>query len=578
MADQYMVFVPGSASPPQGPLTLAELQSAVQAEQIPGNAKISRVGDTSWKPIHEVVPLRANRPEFQAPSETPTWAEPDGGEDDKTVLQPALSEQEHRDLFGIGPDVDARFEVTVDGENIVGPVTLDQLRRGVEVGKLPRDAKARVEGTEAWRSALQLIDEEAAKPTDSPTSPRLPDVPGSLKAVDSAGRPPYRSRNCSPGRPGKSVPAQTAPLAPGTALPARLPGGRRVWWLLGGVPVFILLVAVLLWPSAGARALSRGRSLAEKGQWADALVELKSVCTLTKDIATCGEARAAAAQVRIRLAEDALKAQAFGMAGKILNDALADTPSSARRKIEELKASKELVEGMRWEKAITLADKHAALTDIEKVADAQVSVSPAAQEWLSRERPRLLLVDATTTCKGGSFERCKAVIGRLADLHPASPEAERAQKLLREATAQEAQRVGLLLAEAEKLLSTRASLKRTEKKREDCYLRELASNPDNALAAVYACGGNQPKDMKGAEQAETSWKALMAKMNDPAQAQTLEERWRAASEDGEYQKPSSRSDVEKKIGPAATAAAPVADTCGCEPADLACAIRCARGR
>ncbi|MBL9024374.1 MAG: DUF4041 domain-containing protein [Myxococcales bacterium] len=42
------------------------------------------------------------------------------------------------------------LEVTIDGANVVGPVTLDQLRRGVHAGRVPSTAHARPAGTHAW--------------------------------------------------------------------------------------------------------------------------------------------------------------------------------------------------------------------------------------------------------------------------------------------------------------------------------------------------------------------------------------------------------------------------------------------
>jgi hypothetical protein len=42
------------------------------------------------------------------------------------------------------------YEVTTDGENIVGPVTLDQIRRGLVAGKIPAEAQAREVGSSEW--------------------------------------------------------------------------------------------------------------------------------------------------------------------------------------------------------------------------------------------------------------------------------------------------------------------------------------------------------------------------------------------------------------------------------------------
>lgn len=149
MADQFMVFVPGSSSPPQGPVELDELTRRFHGSEIPPGAKVARVGDTTWLPIEQVVP-RLIEEEAKTIVETPE------------VVVPQT------------------YEVTVDGEHVVGPVTLDQLRRGFEVGKLPADAKVRVVGEVTWYHILDLIQTEprAAKldltvpsPSREPTPP-----------------------------------------------------------------------------------------------------------------------------------------------------------------------------------------------------------------------------------------------------------------------------------------------------------------------------------------------------------------------------------------------------------------------
>ena len=63
MADRYMVFVPGSPNPPQGPFSLEELRAALAASKLPPEARVSTVGNTTWVPITEVVPPAVVVPE-----------------------------------------------------------------------------------------------------------------------------------------------------------------------------------------------------------------------------------------------------------------------------------------------------------------------------------------------------------------------------------------------------------------------------------------------------------------------------------------------------------------------------------
>jgi eukaryotic-like serine/threonine-protein kinase len=63
---------------------------------------------------------------------------------------------------------DDLFEVTEDGDNIVGPVTIDQMRRGIDAGRVAVHAKARRVGTQEWMPLAAILD------WDMPTAPRHP--------------------------------------------------------------------------------------------------------------------------------------------------------------------------------------------------------------------------------------------------------------------------------------------------------------------------------------------------------------------------------------------------------------------
>lgn len=132
MADAlYMVFVPGSTDPPKGPWPLDEIAKRHRAGELNDAAKLCRVGEETWTPITSVLPP---------------------------------------------PVVEDAYEVTTDGEAIVGPVTLDQIRRGLVAGKLPPDSRARLKGQGDWTPVAVLIAAkresaatEVAAPTATPT-------------------------------------------------------------------------------------------------------------------------------------------------------------------------------------------------------------------------------------------------------------------------------------------------------------------------------------------------------------------------------------------------------------------------
>lgn len=59
---------------------------------------------------------------------------------------------------------DSRWYLSVGGADPVGPVSLDQISRGVAAGKIPRDAVARPEGSNTWSPVAAVLSASAATP------------------------------------------------------------------------------------------------------------------------------------------------------------------------------------------------------------------------------------------------------------------------------------------------------------------------------------------------------------------------------------------------------------------------------
>ncbi len=103
------------------------------------------------------------------------------------------------DFLGISaPKQPGPFEVRAGDGRVVGPVTLDQLRRGFETGKVPPDSHCRAVGATTWMTVSSVVSEVKAEPgpvasapsgatSASATAPpkrytNLLDVSGSLRA------------------------------------------------------------------------------------------------------------------------------------------------------------------------------------------------------------------------------------------------------------------------------------------------------------------------------------------------------------------------------------------------------------
>jgi hypothetical protein len=206
MPDRFLVFVPGSATPPSGPFSLAELQAKVWGRQIPNDAQVARVGDSVWVPVHQIAPPLEDDDEV------------------KTLVAPTV--------------VERVYEVTVDGETIVGPVSFDQLRRGVHEGKLPLEARVRTSVAANWRPIGDVI---APPPAPSPYAtaasfaPPPPASPAPAPAPSKAppqfrpnpsSRPPPQFRPGPPSAPPRPPPpaAKRAPsVAPAAPAPVPAP-------------------------------------------------------------------------------------------------------------------------------------------------------------------------------------------------------------------------------------------------------------------------------------------------------------------------------------------------------------------
>ena len=535
MADpEYMVFIPGAPTPPSGPMTLVELQAAFQAGRLGSEAKVATVGGSEWLPIGSIVLAQSVPP-----------AAPDAG----------------------GP-----FEVTLDGEHVVGPVSLDQLRRGLEAGKVPGDAKARLTGSVSW---LQV--------TDVVTLQSQSLAPLAQRAVDlTTPVPVLQSQKAGD----KTEDFQRAAWKQRWKTKwAAIPTSRLL--LIAGVGfASALLVIALLGPSEGRWALWRAKSLEDAGNLAEAAEVYDTVDGLHCSRNVSDDAANRAAEIRCRLANNAIKEWRFATASSFLTPVTRSGISKYVARAKETLDSTAFKEGIRWEKALDSANRGVALADMEAVEAANVPVSAKATEWLTKERPVLLLEDAQTAC-GRPVSKCIAICDRLIGLHPATLQAARAAELRTAYKDSESRRIYPLLVQAEKLMRQCVEFWRKDKARSDCTLQALAMNPDNPLAALVMCPENNGKPE---EKLNKSFEKLVDDIGDPAVVRPLRDRYKQACDDGEYeamrppQPAASNAVMNDAASPAAGGLTPAPGAtpprqasggpCNCAASDMMCRIRC----
>ncbi len=101
------------------------------------------------------------------------------------------------------------------GDAQVGPVTLDQLRRGLKAGKIPAYAEAKAVEGEDWKPASEVAMRIVLPPPRSPPNPRQPEPSWSAfqggEVVTPSDAPPVPLSPGGAAPPGRSVDSLAAP-------------------------------------------------------------------------------------------------------------------------------------------------------------------------------------------------------------------------------------------------------------------------------------------------------------------------------------------------------------------------------
>ncbi|MGH7295923.1 MAG: hypothetical protein ACRELB_13360, partial [Polyangiaceae bacterium] len=226
-----------------------------------------------------------------------------------------------------------------------------------------------------------------------------------------------------------------------------------------------------------------------------------------------------------------IEAMKFADAQAALKAVVETGDAASKAKATDRLGSRDVVQGLAYEAALGI-DKKAALPKMEAVAASGAPVSAKANEWLGKERPGILLADATAACSATPPSPCPDICDRLSKLHGETPEAQKAGTLLAAYQAADAARVYPLLVQAEGLMAQCQAYWRQEKARNDCQLRNLAMT-DNALAALVACGDS---DGKTKDKLTESMDKVTGDIAEPSVVGSLKERFDKACDDGDYQK------------------------------------------
>ena len=131
----WMVWLEGGD--PVGPVSAEQIGRGIRAGKVPSHARVRQVHDTFWSDILDVADivaaLKAVSEECAPPPPPP-----------------------RPDLLA------AKFLVWVDGGEPVGPVSANQIARGIRAGKVPADASIQAHGDLFARDVLDDPDVIAA--------------------------------------------------------------------------------------------------------------------------------------------------------------------------------------------------------------------------------------------------------------------------------------------------------------------------------------------------------------------------------------------------------------------------------
>lgn len=281
-----------------------------------------------------------------------------------------------------------------------------------------------------------------------------------------------------------------------------------------------LAVSTLLGCDAGREPLRKAAEAEAAGDLAGAATLYRAVCD--KGSALCPTAARQADRIALVEARKALDEGAYKKARAALDAALASKDAGVKRAAEGMGKLPELEQGLSWEDAAASPEEYGALGKMEAVADAGVSASVRAREWLAKHRPRLLLARVRAACAPGGKGSCVEAGQELGRRHPGSPEQIEAQGLVDAAYA----RIFPLLEQAEKLVGQRAMLTDKQDYIEECI--EAGGEPERDACTRKA----STEPMPTVAFLTGVWQKKLDEIHDPSFVRRLEVRWERAAKDG----------------------------------------------
>ncbi|HZF47041.1 MAG TPA: hypothetical protein VE093_00250 [Polyangiaceae bacterium] len=303
----------------------------------------------------------------------------------------------------------------------------------------------------------------------------------------------------------------------------------------GGAAVAVLL-GCLGCSASGPDVVPEAEALEGQGKFEEAAAKFEIACANRPDDAKCPSSGERAARARLKAAEKSMAEGLYIDAEKTLLRAFLTAEGAVQNEIADKLVGAELKDGLRYQRALLLADKALTQKTLDEIAASGApAVQAKAKEWLDKERPALLIAAVKDACGPAHKGSCTSAFAKLKEAGLKGPEADEAAAIAEE----EERRVYPKRAEAERFLAVFATQKTKEDGVEKCVEEGSADAPSGRTAALKGTCWEEAFGTDWYQARKTNenlWRRLMKTIADPDLVAALEARKREALSTGAVQK------------------------------------------
>jgi hypothetical protein len=290
--------------------------------------------------------------------------------------------------------------------------------------------------------------------------------------------------------------------------------------------------------SPAKNVLSDAAALEGQGKLEEAAAKLEMGCALSPSAEPCPGSDAKACETWQKAAEKAVTEGRYRDAEKLFHRATLTADDAAKAKIRERIGKDDLVQGLRYERTVFLADKAQALAIMDEIAKKEAAPAAAkAKEWLAKERPALLTAAVMAACGPQHEGSCTKTWAALQASGGKGPEVDKAQA----AAEAEERRVYPLRVQAEGFIPVFAGRYQKKKQREldmsQClttFAGNGSSDPEGDCAQKVD-GDTKPEDVYDQQKSQdTLFRRTLKQIADPALTEDLQSRAISAESSGNH--------------------------------------------